>query len=147
MSLAAITVFPKAVVAANTPVSYFSNSLRARFCGGVSSPRNFVLSEAPSFLLSTISSLISREVSRFITSSRKPYVLGKIFSTSNDAWLSKRRKPHRLSAVKLRILEGRQPDELIHESWRYILFGNEDLIAEDGLNRLRQFLINRNICL
>ncbi|MEN9678823.1 MAG: hypothetical protein RIS76_4719 [Verrucomicrobiota bacterium] len=72
ISYAATTVFPKAVVAASTPVSCANSALPTAPCSGRSSLRNWVIRTIPRTLSSRNSVLILSVLRRWFSSSRQP---------------------------------------------------------------------------
>ena len=79
MSQAATMVFPKAVVAARTPVSCRSKSSAANCCSGRSTPMKETLSALPPNRSSWRSGWILRTLSVSINSSRQPRGRAKCF--------------------------------------------------------------------
>jgi hypothetical protein len=63
---------------------------------------------------------------------------GKILTTVNDSRLVEGRKPHRLSPVKFRILEGSEPDKAIPENRWQGVFSDINLVAQYQFELLGQ---------
>ena len=72
-------------------------------------------------------------------------MLDKFRAACDHARLVVRRQPHRLRLVELGILKGGQAEQPVPEARRQAGLGDVDLIAEDELQRLRQFPKDRDL--
>jgi hypothetical protein len=61
------------------------------------------------------------------------------FGTGYDTWNAKGRKPHRLRAVKGRVLKGGNPDQSVDEPGGKSRTWDIDLIRQHGLDTLGQW--------
>ena len=129
----ATTVFPKAVVAASTPVSCAIRASAAACCSLVSVPRKRVPRGVPlnrSSRSSGADTIGAEEVESGIeTASRQRDVLGEELRTGNHTRFAEGRQPHRLSRVEFRILKCRETDQTIDERRRQCAPINVHLIA------------------
>ena len=76
---------------------------------------------------------------------RQPDVMRVILGAGDDARLVVRRQPHRLRLVELGILKRRQAKQPVSKARMQAFLGDVDLIAENQLQRRRQFADDRRL--
>ncbi len=142
MSQAATTVFPKAVVAARTPVSCRSKASAAACCSGRSAPVKGNIERVAAKSLIADNRLYLKCLERFHyliqTASWQGKMLWMILGAGNNSWFVVSRQAHGLRAIELRVLKRGQTEQPVAKGGREVFLADVDLVSKDYFELFRQ---------